>query len=193
MGTPDFAAYALKKLYEAGQEIVCVVTQPDKPKGRSGKLVCSPVKEFALEKNLPVYQPEKIKAADSVAYLKNIEADLYVVAAFGQILSQEVSTDWSTPSLHPMRCLLSWAGEMVMLLSSWERWSTCSISRSSKLTCLNGCPFGEATTSSSSARFSTLPTHASASGSLSCSSSSERSCRRSHFLRISQEKTRLKT
>lgn len=90
MGTPDFAAYALRKLYEAGQEIVCVVTQPDKPKGRSGKLVCSPVKEFALEKNLPVYQPEKIKAADSVAYLKNIEADLYVVAAFGQILSQEV-------------------------------------------------------------------------------------------------------
>lgn len=90
MGTPDFAVGALKALCEAGQEIVCVVTQPDKPKGRSGKLVFSPVKEYALSQNIPVFQPEKIRTKDSVDYLKNIEADLYVVAAFGQILSQEV-------------------------------------------------------------------------------------------------------
>ena len=90
MGTPDFAAYALKALYESGQEIVGVVTQPDKPKGRSGKLVFSPVKEYALEKDLPVFQPEKIRTPESVEYLKSIDADIYVVAAFGQILSQEV-------------------------------------------------------------------------------------------------------
>ena len=90
MGTPDFAAYALKALYESGQEIVGVVTQPDKPKGRSGKLVFSPVKEYALENDLPVFQPEKIRTPESVEYLKSIDADIYVVAAFGQILSQEV-------------------------------------------------------------------------------------------------------
>jgi len=90
MGTPDFAAYALQKIYEAGHDIVCVVTQPDKPKGRSDKLIASPVKEYAISKNLTVFQPEKIRTKDSVEYLKSLNADLYVVAAFGQILSKEV-------------------------------------------------------------------------------------------------------
>ncbi len=90
MGTPDFARSALEKIIEAGHEVVLVVTQPDKPKGRSGELQVSDVKACALEHDLPVFQPVKIKDADHVAYLKSIEADIYVVAAFGQILSQEI-------------------------------------------------------------------------------------------------------
>ncbi|MBP3197261.1 MAG: methionyl-tRNA formyltransferase [Butyrivibrio sp.] len=90
MGTPDFARSALEKIIEAGHEVVLVVTQPDKPKGRSGQLQVSDVKACALEHDLPVFQPEKIKQAEHVAYLKSIEADIYVVAAFGQILSQEI-------------------------------------------------------------------------------------------------------
>ena len=90
MGTPDFARCALEKIIEAGHEVVLVVTQPDKPKGRSGELQVSDVKALALEHNLPVFQPVKIKQPEHVAYLKSIEADIYVVAAFGQILSQEI-------------------------------------------------------------------------------------------------------
>lgn len=90
MGTPDFARCALEKIIEAGHEVVLVVTQPDKPKGRSGELQVSDVKALALEHNLQVFQPVKIKQPEHVAYLKSIEADIYVVAAFGQILSQEI-------------------------------------------------------------------------------------------------------
>ena len=89
MGTPEFAVPALKMLYET-QEIVCVVTQPDKPKGRGQKLQPSPVKIFATEKNLPILQPKKVKSPEVVAELKNFRADLIVVVAFGQILSQEI-------------------------------------------------------------------------------------------------------
>ncbi|MBO4913139.1 MAG: methionyl-tRNA formyltransferase [Butyrivibrio sp.] len=90
MGTPDFAASALEKIIEAGHEITLVVTQPDKPKGRSGELQVSDVKACALKHGLPVFQPERIKLPENVAYLKDYEADIYVVAAFGQILSQEI-------------------------------------------------------------------------------------------------------
>ncbi len=90
MGTPHFAASALEKLVEAGHEITLVVTQPDKPKGRSGELQVSDVKACALKHGFPVFQPERIKLPENVAYLKNYEADIYVVAAFGQILSQEI-------------------------------------------------------------------------------------------------------
>ncbi|MCR5657321.1 MAG: methionyl-tRNA formyltransferase [Butyrivibrio sp.] len=90
MGTPDFAVAALEKIIEKGHEVVCVVTQPDKPKGRSDKLMPSPVKECALKHGLEVFQPEKIKTPDAVAKLKTYDADIYVVAAFGQILSQEI-------------------------------------------------------------------------------------------------------
>lgn len=90
MGTPDFAASALEALVQAGHEITLVVTQPDKPKGRSKELMPSPVKVCALKHNLPVFQPVRIKKPEAIAELKNYEADVYVVAAFGQILSQEI-------------------------------------------------------------------------------------------------------
>ena len=90
MGTPDFARSALEKIIEAGHEVVLVVTQPDKPKGRSGELQISEVKACALEHNIPVFQPVKIKDSANVLHLSSFEADIYVVAAFGQILSQEI-------------------------------------------------------------------------------------------------------
>lgn len=90
MGTPDFAAEALKALIRAGHEITAAVTQPDKPKGRSGEPVPSPVKVCAAEQGIPVLQPRRIKTPEAVAQLKEYAADVYVVAAFGQILSQEI-------------------------------------------------------------------------------------------------------
>ena len=76
MGTPDFAAGALSAIYDAGYEVTLAVTQPDKPKGRSGKLIASPVKEFAISKGIPVFQPERIKTMEAVAELKRYEADI---------------------------------------------------------------------------------------------------------------------
>ncbi len=90
MGTPDFAVGALEALIKAGHEIRAVVTQPDKAKGRSGKLLPPPVKECALAHNIPVMQPVRIKTPEAIAELKQYEADVYIVAAFGQILSQEI-------------------------------------------------------------------------------------------------------
>ena len=90
MGTPDFAVGALDAIVKAGHEITAVVTQPDKPKGRSGQLVFSPVKEYAVAAGFPVFQPERIKRPEAVAELRNYEADVFVVAAFGQILSKEI-------------------------------------------------------------------------------------------------------
>ncbi|MCD7836222.1 MAG: methionyl-tRNA formyltransferase [Lachnospiraceae bacterium] len=90
MGTPDFAVGALEALIDAGHEITAVVTQPDRPKGRSGRLQLTPVKECALGHGLPVLQPEKLKTPEAVSELKKYPADVYVVAAFGQILSKEI-------------------------------------------------------------------------------------------------------
>lgn len=90
MGTPDYAAESLRALIKAGHEITLVVTQPDRAKGRSNQLIPSPVKEVALENGIPVFQPLKIKTPESVAELKKYEADVFVVAAFGQIVSQEI-------------------------------------------------------------------------------------------------------
>lgn len=90
MGTPDFAVGALEALIGAGHEIVAVVTQPDKAKGRSKQLTFSPVKECALAHHIPVLQPERIKRPQAVAELKGYPADVFVVAAFGQILSKEI-------------------------------------------------------------------------------------------------------
>ncbi len=87
MGTPEFAVPTLKILTESHQ-VTAVVTQPDRPKGRGKKLQPSPIKQFALENNLPVLQPEKIKAPEAVELLKNYEADVFVVVAYGQILSE---------------------------------------------------------------------------------------------------------
>ncbi len=90
MGTPDFARAALEKIIKAGHEVLLVVTQPDKPKGRSGELQISDVKACALEHDISVFQPVRIKLPENVAELKKYDADIYVVAAFGQILSQEI-------------------------------------------------------------------------------------------------------
>lgn len=90
MGTPDFAVSALEALMEDGQDIVAVVTQPDKAKGRSGALMPPPVKECAMKYNIPVLQPRRIKTPEAISELKQFEADVYIVAAFGQLLSQEI-------------------------------------------------------------------------------------------------------
>lgn len=90
MGTPEFAAEALRCLIAAGHEITAVVTQPDKPKGRSGELLPPPVKVCAADHGIPVLQPRRIKASEAVGRLRDYPADVYVVAAFGQILSQEI-------------------------------------------------------------------------------------------------------
>lgn len=90
MGTPDFAVGPLEALVKNGYEVTAVVTQPDKAKGRSGQLTPSPVKECALKYNIPVLQPVKIKTPEAVEELKQYEADIFVVAAFGQILSKEI-------------------------------------------------------------------------------------------------------
>ena len=89
MGTPDFAVPSLKALCENGSDVVGVFTQPDRPKGRGNKVVMSPVKEYALSRNIPVFQPQRIKR-DGVEDLKALAPDLCVTAAFGQILSQEI-------------------------------------------------------------------------------------------------------
>lgn len=89
MGTPEFAVPSLAVLADK-TEILCVVTQPDKPKGRGHKLQPPPVKIFAEENNLPVIQPVKVKSPEVVEQLAALKPDLIVVVAFGQILSQEI-------------------------------------------------------------------------------------------------------
>lgn len=90
MGTPEYAVGALEALIGAGHEITAAVTQPDKAKGRSGSLQYSPVKECALKHGIPVFQPERVKRPEAVETLRSYEADVFVVAAFGQILSREI-------------------------------------------------------------------------------------------------------
>ncbi len=90
MGTPDFASGTLEALIAAGHEITAVYTQPDKPKGRGKEVQMTPVKMVALEHGIPVYQPRRIREAEEVEILRKIPADIFVVAAFGQILSQEI-------------------------------------------------------------------------------------------------------
>ncbi len=90
MGTPDFAAVTLEALIGAGHEVVLVVTQPDKPKGRGKSMQFPAVKTAALAHNIEVYQPKRIREPECVEYLKTYQPDIMVVAAFGQILSEEV-------------------------------------------------------------------------------------------------------
>ncbi len=90
MGTPDFAVNSLEAINDAGHEITLVVTQPDKPKGRSGALQMSDVKQCALKLGIPVFQPEKIKDPAAFDKLKEYECELIVVAAFGQIIPEEI-------------------------------------------------------------------------------------------------------
>lgn len=91
MGTPDFAVGSLQALCESGKyEIVGVVTQPDRPKGRGNKLLMTPVKEYALSQGLEVYQPQRVKTEEFVQVLRELTPQLIVVAAFGQFLSSEI-------------------------------------------------------------------------------------------------------
>ena len=91
MGTPDFAVGSLAALAECGKyEIVGVVTQPDRPKGRGNKMLMTPVKEYAISKGYEVYQPQKVKTPEFVQILRDMQPDLIVVAAFGQFLSQAI-------------------------------------------------------------------------------------------------------
>ena len=91
MGTPDFAKASLEKIYNAGYEIIGVVTNPDKPKGRGMKLFASPVKEFALEKGITVYQPAKIRNnSEFIEKIKELNPDVICVVAYGKILPKEI-------------------------------------------------------------------------------------------------------
>lgn len=91
MGTPDFAVDSLAALVESSDhEIVAVITQPDRPKGRGQKVLMTPVKEYALEKNLVVLQPAKIRTPEFIEELKVLAPELIVVVAFGQFLPKEI-------------------------------------------------------------------------------------------------------
>lgn len=91
MGTPDFAVPPLHALIEAGYEVAAVVTQPDKPKGRGKTLLPTPVKEEALMHEIPVYQPQRVRNnKEFLETLKEIDPDIIIVAAFGQIIPKEV-------------------------------------------------------------------------------------------------------
>ena len=91
MGTPDFAVPTLEKIIEAGHDVVAVVTQPDKPKNRGMQMQESPVKEVAKKHNIPVFQPQKVrKDREFMDKIKELNADVSVVVAFGQILPKEV-------------------------------------------------------------------------------------------------------
>lgn len=90
MGTPDFAVNTLEAIVQARHEVVLVVTQPDKAKGRGKKIMYTPVKEKALEYDLPIAQPEKVKEDSFVEKLKDLNPDVIVVVAFGQILPESI-------------------------------------------------------------------------------------------------------
>lgn len=90
MGTPDIASVCLKKVLADGFEVVGVYTQPDRPKGRGMKMVCSPVKEVAMAAGIPVFQPENFREEESVQQLRDLQPDICAVVAYGRILPQKV-------------------------------------------------------------------------------------------------------
>lgn len=90
MGTPEFSVGALESIIQAGHQVLLVVTQPDKPKGRGKEMQMTPVKECALKYDIPVFQPVKVKTPEAVDKLREYDADVFVVAAFGQFLSEEI-------------------------------------------------------------------------------------------------------
>ncbi len=90
MGTPDFASVILEKLIAGGYEVSLVVSQMDKPRGRGNVMSPSPVKAVALKENIPVITPASIKCDEALTALKEADADLFVVAAYGQILPESV-------------------------------------------------------------------------------------------------------
>ncbi len=90
MGTPDFAVGSLQALLDAKYNVVAVFTQPDKPKGRGGKMQMTPVKELAVSAGIPVYQPQKIREPENLELLKELNPEVIVVAAFGQIIPKTI-------------------------------------------------------------------------------------------------------
>ena len=90
MGTPDFAVGTLEALTGSRHEVAAVYTQPDKPKGRGGKMQFTPVKEAAAKAQIPVYQPVKVRDSEVIAQLAQIKPDVIVVVAFGQIIPREI-------------------------------------------------------------------------------------------------------
>ena len=90
MGTPDFAVGTLEELIHSRHEVAAVVTQPDKPKGRGKAMQFPPVKEVAVRENIPVYQPRRVRDPEFIKILKEIDPDVIVVVAFGQIIPQEI-------------------------------------------------------------------------------------------------------
>lgn len=90
MGTPEFSVQTLEKIVEHGHEVLAVITQPDKPKGRGKEMQRTAVKEKALQLGIPVYQPVKVKEASFVEQLRELKPDVIVVVAFGQILSKDI-------------------------------------------------------------------------------------------------------
>ncbi|MCI9063309.1 MAG: methionyl-tRNA formyltransferase, partial [Clostridia bacterium] len=91
MGTPDFARESLEAIYNNGHEIIGVVTNPDKPKGRGMKMLMTPVKEFAVEKGIPVYQPIKVRNnIEFIDEIKRLNPEVICVVAYGKILPKEI-------------------------------------------------------------------------------------------------------
>ena len=90
MGTPDIAATCLKQILADGFDVVGVYTQPDRPKGRGMKLVASPVKQVALDAEIPVFQPENFREEETVQQLRDLKPDVCAVVAYGRILPQKV-------------------------------------------------------------------------------------------------------
>ncbi len=90
MGTPDFAVASLRRLVEDGHTLCGVFTQPDKPKNRGHKLAFSPVKEYALSQNIPVYQPLKVRDGEALGIVETLAPELIVVAAYGRILPEDI-------------------------------------------------------------------------------------------------------
>jgi methionyl-tRNA formyltransferase len=95
MGTPEFAVPSLQKLYEAGYDIAAVVTAPDRPAGRGMQLTQSAVKKYAVEKNLKILQPEKLKSPEFIEELQSLKADVQAVVAF-RMLPEIV---WNMPPM----------------------------------------------------------------------------------------------
>ena len=99
MGTPDFAVNCLAALAESRHEVAAVFCQPDKPKGRGMKLAPPPVKEYAMSKGIPVYQPKSVKKGDAAQILKDLAPDVILVVAYGKILPKAVL------EIPPMGCV----------------------------------------------------------------------------------------
>lgn len=121
MGTPDFAVPALKALHESDHEIVCVYTQPPRPKGRGQKIQSSPVHEYAQQKNIPVFHPKSLKKEDAQKEFTAHNLDLAVVAAYGLILPKTVldAPKYGCINIHAS-LLPRWRGASPIQRAIWE-------------------------------------------------------------------------